>query len=301
MALPGSQGPSSQAPWGQTKLNGAPAASSSWGEMPWPGSGQITEAPSPPFPTSPTIGPTSTGPTSTGPTSTGPTSTGPTSTGPTSNGHGPWRPAQPGARQIPTRAALVAVPGALGGIVLAGVGAAIGQSITGSSTSALVGPARGGRAVDGDAGHCRARVAPFRHQQLAARLRPGLYAQRPALGCLCGHNCVPRGRLGPRDLFGHQVLGQQRPESSPNKRATTSGSSLSRSLSRLEPRFSRSSSSVVSCGRRCKPASAVMAPSGFRPCSSGWRTRGRRGRPLGTYRWCWRCSQWGSSSGTRPC
>ena len=42
-------------------------------------------------------------------------------------GHGRYRP----------RAALVAVPGALGGLVLAGVGAAIGQSITGSSTSAL--------------------------------------------------------------------------------------------------------------------------------------------------------------------
>ncbi len=155
MALPGSQGPSSEAPWGQTKLNGASAASSSWGEMPWPGSGQITEAPPVPSPattgpttTGPTTtgptsagptttGPTSAGPTSTGPTSAGPTSTGPTTAGPTSNGHGPWRPAQPGARQIPTRAALVAVPGALGGIVLAGVGAAIGQSITGSSTSAL--------------------------------------------------------------------------------------------------------------------------------------------------------------------
>jgi membrane protease YdiL (CAAX protease family) len=140
VALPGSQGPSSQAPWGQTKLNGAPAASSSWGEMPWPGSGQIAQAPSAPGPTS--TGPTSTGPTGNAPTSNAPTSNaptgnGPTGNGPTSNGHGPWRPAQPGARQIPTRAALVAVPGALGGIVLAGVGAAIGQSITGSSTSAL--------------------------------------------------------------------------------------------------------------------------------------------------------------------
>lgn len=50
-------------------------------------------------------------------------------------GHGPVTQVRP--RRIPARAALVAVPGALGGIVLAGVGAAIGQGITGSSTSGL--------------------------------------------------------------------------------------------------------------------------------------------------------------------
>ena len=230
MALPGSQGPSSEAPWGQTKLNGASAASSSWGEMPWPGSGQVTEAPPVPFPTTvgpttvgpttagpTTAGPTSTGPTSTGPASTGPTSTGPTSngatstgptrTGPTGNGQGLWRPTQPGSRQIPTRAALIAVPGALGGIVLAGVGAAIGQSITGSSTSAL-------SDLLGEAGLWVAMLATVvlvSHRFGTSSLRRdyglAFTRERPALGCLCGHNCVPGGRLDPRDLFGHQVLG----------------------------------------------------------------------------------------------
>jgi uncharacterized protein len=63
--------------------------------------------------------------------------TGPSGPRPTSNGSAPGRPAGPGAGPIPARAALVAVPGALAGIVLAGVGAAIGQGITGSATSGL--------------------------------------------------------------------------------------------------------------------------------------------------------------------
>jgi uncharacterized protein len=62
---------------------------------------------------------------------------GPGTSGPSSNGRGtgPVGRARPG--RIPARAALVAVPGALAGIVLAGVGAAIGQGITGSATSGL--------------------------------------------------------------------------------------------------------------------------------------------------------------------
>lgn len=46
-------------------------------------------------------------------------------------------PPSPAGRRIPARAALVAIPGALLGIVLANVGAAIGLGITGSTTSGV--------------------------------------------------------------------------------------------------------------------------------------------------------------------
>jgi membrane protease YdiL (CAAX protease family) len=96
-------------------------------------------------------GPGGNGPGGNGPGGNGPGGNGPGGNGPGGNGPGgngllsAWprrqesagRPVQPGQRQIPARAALVAVPGALLAIVLAGVGAAIGQGLTGSSTSGV--------------------------------------------------------------------------------------------------------------------------------------------------------------------
>jgi membrane protease YdiL (CAAX protease family) len=85
--------------------NGGPSQPGPWGDMAWPGSPEVA--------------------------------LGPSSPGPTSNGHGNGRATKRPVQRIPARAALVALPGAAAGIVLAGIGAAIGQAITGSSTSAL--------------------------------------------------------------------------------------------------------------------------------------------------------------------
>jgi uncharacterized protein len=118
--------------------------------MPWPGSPQSGAE------RAGTAGAGEPAPGGTGVLTNGAGSTGPGSTGPGSNGPGTPVPGKfvPGSLvlgsngrsnggssevpgRIPARAALVAVPGALAGIVLAGVGAAIGQGITGSSTSGL--------------------------------------------------------------------------------------------------------------------------------------------------------------------
>jgi uncharacterized protein len=125
-----------QTPRGAPVANGGPGEPGSWGEMQWPGSPQAA----PPAPEA-TAGKGGRGlvgnwPSASGPVTNGPATNGPVTNGPGYNGNN-GRAVLDRQRQIPSRAALVAVPGALLGIVLAGVGAAIGQGLTGSSTSGV--------------------------------------------------------------------------------------------------------------------------------------------------------------------
>ena len=243
--------------------------------------GPTTTGPTSTGPT--TTGPTSAGPTSTGPTSAGPTSTGPTSAGPTSNGHGPWRPAQPGARQIPTCAALVAVPGALGGIVLAGVGAAIGQSITGSSTSAL-------SDLLGEAGLWVAMLATVvlvSHRFGTSSLRRdyGLaFTRKDPLWGVCAAITAFLGAGLILEIFSGTKFSGSNDQILTQQKGHDVGIVLITVIVAIGAPFFEELFFVVSADGVRKPASAVTVPSGFRPYSSGWRTPGRRGRPLGTYR-----------------
>jgi membrane protease YdiL (CAAX protease family) len=126
-------GPSINWPPGSAPPNSGQAGSGQAGSG-QAGSGQASSG-------QPRTGQTGDGQASNGQASNGQASNGPAGYAPAANwpGYdgGNGRALQPRDRQIPARAALVAVPGALGGIVLAGVGAAIGEGITGSSTSGV--------------------------------------------------------------------------------------------------------------------------------------------------------------------
>jgi membrane protease YdiL (CAAX protease family) len=143
VAPPDPHGWASQAQGGQAALNGAPRDPASWEGMPWPAAPQTTAAPDTAGAAQATGASQATAPPATAPRATGPEAEveplnrGPVSNWTTSVGKGLGLAPKPGGGRIPARAALVAIPGALAGIVLAGVGAAIGQSITGSSTSGL--------------------------------------------------------------------------------------------------------------------------------------------------------------------
>ena len=150
MAPPDPHGWASQAQGGRAALNGAPRDPASWEGMPWPAAPQTTSAPETTAAPETTGAPQVTGasqvtapPPATAPRAAGPEADGrapnrgPVSNWTTSVGRGLGLAPKPDGGRIPARAALVAIPGALAGIVLAGVGAAIGQSITGSSTSGL--------------------------------------------------------------------------------------------------------------------------------------------------------------------
>jgi uncharacterized protein len=110
----------SQVPGGPVPANGRSSPPGPWGDMPWPGPPEAALGTSSPRPSD-----------------LGPSGNGPSGNGPSANGHRNGRGTKPYVGRIPARAALVALPGAAIGVLLAGVGAAIGQSITGSSTSAL--------------------------------------------------------------------------------------------------------------------------------------------------------------------